>query len=107
MSTAVYWPASFVVRSFERFVSRFVTVTLAFATAAPEGSVTVPTKVASCAKAGTANTARKRTKSDRAAKRLSLRVRRLSTNSGERDFICQPPKGMQYLGRYEHGRPGP
>src|SRR5579864_4859830 len=93
MSTATYWPASFVVNSLETFVSRFVSVTFAFATAAPEGSVTVPTIVASCARPcavkSTRSAASNRTK--RRSKRFRDRPI-LPACVGERGFICQPPE---------------
>src|SRR5205814_7348457 len=74
-------------------VSRLVIVMFAFATAAPEGSVTVPTMVASdCATACAAKSrtsAAKRTVRRRSQRRRNLPI--LPACVGEREFMCQPP----------------
>src|SRR6516162_6185719 len=49
MSTATYWPASFVGIVRVQLVSTLVSVTFTFGMTAPDGSVTVPTMVAFCA----------------------------------------------------------
>src|SRR3954462_6788674 len=51
ISGRTYWPASFVVAVGTTPVSVFFAVTLAFAITAPDGSVTEPNIVASCANA--------------------------------------------------------
>src|SRR5690348_15110470 len=53
ISGRTYWPASFVVAVCTTPVSVFFAVTLAFAITAPDGSVTEPNIVASCANART------------------------------------------------------
>src|SRR5215831_5642063 len=92
MSTATYWPDSLVEKTLETPVSVFVGVTFASATAAPDGSVTVPTMVASCAQAGVASAARKNTERTITAKRTRLRLVILLPHPpafvGERDIIC-------------------
>src|SRR5579863_1504629 len=88
MSTAVNWPESLVFKTFATLVSRFVSVTLALATAAPEGSMTVPTKVASCANPCAAKRRTRAANSNirRRSHRLAVRPI-LPACVGERDFI--------------------
>src|SRR5215470_8905326 len=92
MSTATYWPESLVGITLETPVSLLVSVTFASATAAPDGSVTVPTMVASCAKAGVASAARKSKDKTITAKHTRLRLVILRPHPpafvGERDIIC-------------------
>src|SRR5215469_2154232 len=92
MSTATYWPDSLVEITLETPVSVLVSVTFASATAAPDGSVTVPTMVASCAKAGVASAARKSKARTITAKHTRLRLVILRPHPpafvGERDIIC-------------------
>src|ERR1700751_2789293 len=92
MSTATYWPDSLVEKTLETPVSVFVSVSFASATAAPDGSVTVPTMVGSCAKAGVASAARQRKARKVTAQHTRLRpvILRppLPAFVGERDIIC-------------------
>ena len=86
-------PSLLVVRVRDRPVSMLVTVMVTLGTAAPVGSVTVPTMVASCARPCAAkenNKAARRT-TKRRSKRFTNRPK-LPAFVGERDFICQPPE---------------
>src|SRR5579863_7905517 len=87
------WPSPLLGKLRATPVSVFVTVMVTLGTAAPLGSVTVPTMVASCAKADNAHMVRKtRVMIARRAKLRRLVVGpRISAYVGERDFICQPP----------------
>src|SRR5215472_15328339 len=81
-SAATYWPESFDTTRRDCPVSLLMAVTDTFGTAAAEGSVMVPTIVASCAKAWEANTPSSSTQ--RMARKLGLwlltRTAKLRTN---------------------------
>src|SRR5579863_955451 len=91
-SGATYCPSPLVGRLRVTPVSLLVMVRAALGTAAPVGSVTVPTMVASCANAGVAKTTRIRT--NRVSRARAYRLRPspqrpiLPANLGERDFIA-------------------
>src|SRR5579863_1784813 len=96
-SGATYCPSPLVGRLRVIPVSLLVMTMAALGTAAPVGSVTVPTMVASCAHADVANSDRKKHAMKQiVARRLTLRPLttrpKLPAYVGERDFICQPPE---------------
>src|SRR5580693_949788 len=85
-SGATYWPSLLV--GWLRATPVLVTVMVALGTAAPVGSVTVPTTVASCATAETANMTKAAAR--RIARREPLRLTAeqiLAANVDERDVI--------------------
>src|SRR5579871_1517225 len=89
---ATYWPSLLVDRVRATPVSVFVRVMEAFGTAAPDGSVIVPTMVASCAQAEAAKTRnRVMTRTWRYEAQRFKAALRLPANWDERDFMDEPP----------------
>src|SRR5579864_3372251 len=97
---AAYWPSLLVFTVRASPVSVLVTVMETLGTAAPVGSVTVPTMVASWANAEVANRARKKQerRGRKRGKRPLLTRCQLPTGVGERDFIGKPPKSCSGKG---------
>src|SRR5579864_1198000 len=87
-SGATYWPSELLGRVLSTPVSLLVMVTVALGTAAPDGSVTVPTMVASCARPYAANIRVKIAR--RISRRLNLEreARELLAHTREREFIA-------------------
>src|SRR5215467_14318098 len=89
---AAYWPSLAVVIVRVIPVSVLVIEMLALATAAPVGSVMVPTMVASCASADAANRSMKARARNGSSRRKRLRTKhQLPAFVGEREFIGKPP----------------